>query len=135
MIKQSRNLISYESGLIFSVVEVNNRQRLLTKLQKNPFHYVLAIISSEALKTAHDCRISACELTPQLFATSGDLMTTMYLSAPLSCICLHRSLVFVCIALLYLLFQCCLPRTVVEIAGWRQSYNKPLSTTPLSLLR
>ena len=135
MIKQSRNLISYESGLIFSVVEVNNRQRLLTKLQKNPFHYVLAIISSEALKTAHDCWISACELAPQLFATSGDLMTTMYLSAPLSCICLHRSLVFVCIALLYLLFQCCLPRTVVEIVGWRQSYNKPLSTTPLSLLR
>ena len=97
--------------------------------------YALAIISNEALKTALDCRISACELAPQLFATSGDLMTTMYLSAPLSCICLHRSLVFVCIALLYLLFQCCLPRTVVEIVGWRQSYNKPLSTTPLSLLR
>ena len=135
MIKQSRNLIPYELGLILAVFEVNNGQRLLTKLQKNPFHYVLAIISSEALKTAHDCRISACELAPQLFATSGDLTTTMYLSAPLSCICLHRSLVFVCIALLYLLFQCCLPRTVVEIAGWRQSYNKPLSTTPLSLLR
>ena len=45
MIKQSRNLISYELGLILAVFEVNKRQRLLTKLQKNPFHYVLAIIS------------------------------------------------------------------------------------------
>ena len=135
VIKQSHNLRSYVLGLILAIFEVNNRQRLLTELQKNPSYYVPAIISSEALRTAHDCRISACELAPQLFATSGDLMTTMYLSAPLSCICLHRSLVFVCIAVLYLLFQCCLPRTVVEIAGWRQSYNKPLSTTPLSLLR
>ena len=63
-------------------------------MEKNPFHYVLAIISSEASKTAHDCRISACERAPQLFATS-DLMTTedvfvcttlLYLSALLSCI-------------------------------------------------
>ena len=85
------------------IFEVNNRQRLLTELQKNPSHYVLAIISSEALKTAHDCRISACEHASQLFATS-DLMTTedvfvcttlLYLSTPFSCICLHCSLVFI----------------------------------------
>ena len=78
-------------------------------------------------KTAHDCWISEC--APQLFVTSG-LITPHCVQ----CICKQCCLV-ICTRFCLIVLSCIMYCSVggFEITGWAQSYNKPLSTTPLSL--